>query len=186
MITSQKGNTTLTKFKTNIFETALAILTLLSIVGLCLYFYDLNNPNPTQDNPFETFDNNTGIIKISIASLFSKSIFLVCYLLLAFDKFRHNKKVLTVYIISALIIAFLQWYKLYFGSTFYYGEVRDKQGLMFPLLASFMVTLAIWKIDCSKTVSHNLAIKIILTGVINTGLYILWTQVYEQWNLWQS
>jgi hypothetical protein len=25
-----------------------------------------------------------------------------------------------------------------------------------------------------------------LTGLINVGLYFLWTQVYEPWNLWQS
>lgn len=176
----------MTKFNTNIIETALAILTLLSVVGLCMYFYDLNNPNPAQDNPFKTFDNNSGIIKISIASLVSRSVFLSCFLLLAFEKFRHDKKILTVYIISALTIAFLQWYELYYGSTFYYGEVRDKQGLMFPILSSFMVTLAIWKINYTKTVNNNITVKLILTGVINIGLYILWTKVYEPWNLWQS
>ncbi len=174
------------QFRTNIFEIALATLTFLSIVGLCFYFYDLNNPNPTQDNPFKTFDNSPGIIKISIASLFVRSIFIICFLLLALDKFRRNKKLLTVYIFSALTIGFLQWYELYYGSTFYYGEVRDKQGFMFPLLASFMVTLVIWKINYSKTENRNLTIKLILTGVINIGLYFLWTQVYEPWNLWQS
>jgi formate-dependent nitrite reductase membrane component NrfD len=176
----------LTKFKTNIIEAALAILTLLSIVGLCIYFYDLNKPNQTQNNPFETFDNNIGIIKISIASLVSRSIFLGCFALLTFDKYRHDKKILTFYIISALTIAVLQWYELYFGSTFYYGEVRDKQGLMFPLLASFMLTLVIWKINYSKAKNSNLIIKLTLTGLVNIGLYFLWTQVYEPWNLWQS
>jgi len=176
----------LKQFKTNIFETALATLTFLSIVGLCFYFYDLNNPNPTQDNPFKTFDNNPGIIKIYIASLIMRIVFIVSFLLLAFDKFKQDKKILTVYLFSALTIGFLQWYELYFGSTFYYGEVRDKQGLMFPVLASFMVTLVVWKINYSQTESSNLIIKLILTGVINVGLYILWGQVYEPWNLWQS
>jgi hypothetical protein len=173
-------------FRTNIFETALAILTFLSIVGLCFYFYDLNNSNTTQDNPFQTFDNNPGIIKISIASLFARSIFIICFLLLALDKIKQNKNILTVYIFSALTIGFLQWYELYYGSTFYYGEVRDKQGLTFPLLASLMVTFVTWKINYSKTENRNLTIKLILTGIINIGLYILWTKVYEPWNLWQS
>lgn len=176
----------MTKFKTNIFETALATLTLLSIVGLFIYFYDLNNPDPTQDNPFKTFDNNPGIIKISIASLIARIVFVVCFLLLAFDKFRQDKKILTVYLFSALTIGFLQWYELYFGSTFYYGEVRDKQGLMFPLLASFMVTLVVWKINYSKAENRNLTIRLVLTGITNVGLYILWGQVYEPWNLFQS
>jgi hypothetical protein len=173
-------------FRSNIFETALATLIFLSIVGLCFYFYDLNNPNTTDDNPFKTFDNNPGIIQISIASFFARSIFIFCFLLLALEKFRQNKKILNVYIFSALTIAFLQWYEQYYGSTFYYGEVRDKQGLMFPLLASFMVTLVTWKINYSKNEKRNLTIKLILTGVINIGLYILWTLVYEPWNLWQS
>lgn len=171
------------KFKTNIFETALAILTLLSIVGLIIYFYDLNNTVQIQDNPFKTFDNNPGIINISIASLISKIIFIVCFLLLGFDKFRLDWKILTAYIITALIIAFFQWFELYYGSTFYYGEVRDKQGLMFPILASFMVTLAIWKINYSMKENFNLTLKLILTGVINVALYFLWTQLNEQWNL---
>jgi hypothetical protein len=176
----------LTKVKANIFETVLATLTLLSIVGLCFYFYDLQNHNPTQNNPFKEFENNPGIIKISIASLATRTIFIICFLLLSLEKFNQDKKILTIYILSAVTIGFLQWYKLYYGSTFYYGEVRDKQGLMFPLLASFMATLAICKINYTKTENRNLTIKLILTGAINVGLYILWTQVYEQWKLWQS
>lgn len=173
----------MTKFKTNIFETVLATLTLLSIVGLCFYFYELKKTNLAQGNPFKTFNNNPGIINISIASLVVRIIFIICFLILAVDKFRQNKKILTIYIFAALAIGFLQWYELYYGSTFYYGEVRDKQGLMFPLLASFMATLVIWKINYSKEENRNLTIKIILTGLTNIGLYFLWTQVYEPWNL---
>ncbi|QHT71369.1 hypothetical protein GXP67_34290 [Rhodocytophaga rosea] len=176
----------MTKFKTNIFETALAVLTLLSIVGLCFYFYELINPDPTQDNPFKTFDNNPGIIKISIASLIARTIFIICFCYLVVDKFKQDNKIITVYLFIALTIGFLQWYELYYGSTFYYGEVRDKQGLRFPLLASFMVTLAIWRINYTKTQNRNLIIKLVLTGLINFGLYFLWTQVNEPWNLWQS
>ena len=176
----------MTKFKTNIFETVLAILTLFGIVGLCLYFYELKYPNPTQDNPYKTFNNNEGIIKISIASLVARCVFVICFLLFLADKFKQNKKVLTAYILSALAIGFLQWYELYYSSTFYYGEVRDKQGLMFPILSLFMVTLAIWKINYSNAENRNLTTKLILTVIINGGLYFLWTQVYEPWNLWQS
>ena len=173
----------MTKFKTNIFETALALLTLLSIVGLSIYFYNLDNTDSLHDNPFKRFDNNPGIINISIASLISRIIFIICFLLLGFDKFRLDRKILTAYIITALIIAFLQWFELYYGSTFYYGEVRDKQGIMFPILASFMVTLAIWKINYSMEENLNLTLRLILTGVINVALFFLWTQLNEQWNL---
>lgn len=156
---------------------------MLSIIGLFIYFYDLNNPDPTQGNPFKTFDNNPGIIKISFTSLITRIVFVVCFLLLAFDKFKQDKKILTVYLFSALTIGFLQWYELYFGSTFYYGEVRDKQGLMFPLLAFFMVTLVIWKLNYSYDENRNLTTKLTLTAIVNGGLYFLWTQVYEPWKL---
>tara|TARA_R110002072_G_scaffold36005_2_gene106053 strand:+ start:85489 stop:85959 length:471 start_codon:yes stop_codon:yes gene_type:complete len=156
------------------------------MVGFCIYFYELFNPNSTQDNPFKLYDNNTGIIIISIASLSTRVVFIVCFLLLASVKFKYNKAILTAYILAALAIGFLQWFELYFGSTFYYGEVRDKQGLMFPILASFMMTLVIWKLNYSQKEDNNLNLKFILTGLINIGLYFLWGQVYEPWNLWQS
>lgn len=164
----------------------IASLTFLSLVGLCFYFYDILFPDFSQSNPFETFNNNPGIIKISIASFVVRIIFISSFILLAFDKFKNNKIVPSIYISAALIIAFLQWFELYYGSTFYYGEVRDKQGLMFPILASLMLTLSIWKINYTKIESQNLKIRLVLTGIFNIGLYVLWTQVYEYWNLWQS
>lgn len=174
------------KLKSNIFESALAILTFLSMVGFCFYFYELFHLNPTLDNPFKLYDNNPGIINISIASFVTRAVFILCFFLLASEKFRYEKKVLIVYLITALTIGFLQWFELYYGSTFYYGEVRDKQGLMFPLLASFMATLVIWKINYSRSQGTNLNLKLILTGLVNIGLYFLWGQVFEPWNLWQS
>ena len=176
----------MTKFNLNIFEIIIASLTLLSLAGLCFYFYDILFPDFSQNNPFETFNNDPGIIKISIASFVARIIFILSFISLVFDKFKQNKIILGIYISSALIIAFLQWYELYYGSTFYYGEVRDKQGLMFPVLASLMLTLSIWKINYTKIESQNLKIRLVLTGILNVGLYVLWTQVYEHWNLWQS
>ncbi len=163
-----------------------ASLTFLSLVGLCFYFYDILFPDLSQSNPFETFNNNPGIIKISITSFVARIIFILSFVSLVFEKFKQNKIILGIYISSALIIAFLQWYELYYSSTFYYGEVRDKQGLMFPILASLLLTLSIWKINYTKIESRNLIIKLILTVILNIGLYVLWTQVYEIWNLWQS
>lgn len=142
--------------------------------------------NSRIENPYFTYDNNLGIIAISIALFVLKLIFLSVFLLIALDKFLKENYALAIYIFSALSIAILQWYELYYGSTFYYGEVRDKQGLSFPFLASFLVTLSIWKICYSKSEINNFMIKIIFTIVINLGLYLLWTQVYESWNLWQS
>jgi hypothetical protein len=172
--------------KANIYESALAATTLLSIVGICFYFYEVINPSPVQDNPFRVFDTNPGIIKISVASLISRIIFIICFVILYASKYQSNKVVLAVYLLAALVVGFLQWFELYYGSTFYYGEVRDKQGLMFPVLASAMVTLIVWKVDYLKAKKQNLLVKLALVGLVNIGLYLLWIQVGEPWNLWQS
>jgi hypothetical protein len=146
----------------------------------------LRNSNPIEDNPFKTFDNNPGIIRLSIASLAARAIFIICFLLLATRKFKQNVKIIALYILTSVTIAFLQWFELYYGSTFYYGEIRDKQGMMFPFLGSLMITLGIWKINYSKLEQRTVIIKLILTCLINAGLYVLWTQVYDSWNLGQS
>jgi hypothetical protein len=172
--------------KVNIFDTVTAILTLLSIIGLGLYFYELAYPDLTQEDPFRMFNSNGGIIKISIASIISRLVFFVFFLILSTRAYQDNILAKFVYVTSALVIGFLQWYELYYGSTFYYGEVRDKQGLMFPALSSLMVTLVIWKINYSKFTNRNLTIKIVMTGLINLGLYMFWKLVSESWNLWQS
>jgi hypothetical protein len=173
------------KSRANIFETGLVVLTLLSVVGLGLYFYDTFF-GPIDEDPFKTYNTNEGVIKIATASIISRTIFIILFLVLLADTYHNSVFVKSIYLLLALIIGLLQWYELYFGSTFYYGEVRDKQGLGFPLLASLMVTLVIWKIKYSKAESRNMTIKIVLTGLINLGLYLLWRQVYEPWNLWQS
>jgi hypothetical protein len=176
----------LTKSALNFFETGVVILTLLSIVGLGVYFYDIIYPEFTEYNPFDDYYTNAGIIKISIASVISRVTFLVLFVVLLTQRYRDSLTLKLIYLLSALIIGFLQWYELYYGSTFYYGEVRDKQGLMFPSLGSFMVTLVIWKIKYANDDLRNSATKAILAALLNVGLYLLWRLVYEPWNLEQS
>lgn len=138
-------------------------------------------------DPFYAYRHNPVIINISIASLVFRLAFVG--LLIYFNIKPHHQKGKTLwyaFFISGFAAAFLQWYELYHGSTFYYGEVRDKQGLMFPLLASFIATLMIWKFPAPINVQRNLIWKLILTALVNIGLYILWLNVYEPWNLFQS
>ncbi len=41
---------------------------------------------------------------------------------------------------AILIVGLLQWIEMWYGSTFYYGEVRDKQGLGFPLASLLLMS----------------------------------------------
>lgn len=170
--------------KSNIFETALAFLVLLAVVFSIINLIEIDG-EPI-GNPFAQYYSNPVIRIIQILEFISYSCFLLLFTLLCFDKYRKNLAVLIGYLTSAFAIAALQWYELYYGSTFYYGEVRDKQGLGFPVFSSFMVTLKIWKINYSKNRDVDLTVKLVLTGIINFSLYQLYGQVYESWKLWQS
>lgn len=174
----------MTILKTNILEAGLAIIVLLSIAAPVIYFYDLTHPTP--DSPFSTYNTHSGIIRLSIASMMARMTFTVCFFLLTLETYKQNSKILIIYLLSALLIGFLQWFELYYGSTFYYGEVRDKQGLTFPILASLLATFVIWKVNYTSAENRNRMIKVVLTAIVNTGLCFLWTQVYEHWNLGQS
>jgi uncharacterized BrkB/YihY/UPF0761 family membrane protein len=170
----------------NIFEAALAFIVFLAIVFSIIDFVDFNSSESEVGNPFAAYYSNPGIIRITILKFLSFCFFFLLFIALSVEKFKNLNILLGAYLFSALAIAFLQWYELYYGSTFYYGEVRDKQGLGYPILSSLMVTLIIWKLNYSNSKERNLIIKLILTGVINIGLYQVYNLVYESWNLWQS
>lgn len=172
--------------KSNIFETALAFLVLFTIVFYIINAIGIESPNAQVGNPFTEYYSNPGIRRIQALKFISYCCFLLLFVLLCFENYKKNIAVLTSYLTSAFAIAALQWYELYYGSTFYYGEVRDKQGLGYPVLSSFMVSLIIWKINYSKNRDVDLTVKLVLTGIINFSLYQLYGQVYESWKLWQS
>ncbi|WP_187263969.1 hypothetical protein [Pontibacter beigongshangensis] len=172
--------------KSTIFETALALLVPFAIILSVINYIPIEGLETAVSDPFADYYSNPGIRRIHCFKTIAWFSFLLFFTLQCFDKYRKNTAVLTTYLTSAFAIAALQWFELYFGSTFYYGEVRDKQGLGFPVLSSFMVTLVIWKINYSTNRDIDLTIKLILTGVINFSLYQLYLQVYEPWKLWQS
>lgn len=169
-----------------IAEAALVILIFLSFVGLGEYFLNLNKIYTPSENPFQGYERNPGIVKISIASAVSQFLFLGCYICLSFERNRNDIRLILLYIIAAISISFLRWYELYYGSTFYYGEVRDKQGLMFPVISSMLMALVALKCNYSRVEKRNYTIKIALALLINIGLYVLWLQVQESWQLIQS
>ena len=149
-------------------------------------FYDIENSSNKFENPFHDYYANSGIIKIIISYSILKLLYISCFLIMKFKKYENVKIIKPIYLIIAVLIGILNWFELYYGSTFYYGEVRDKQGLIFPIYASLMFTFAICNLNYAKKHNINLIIKIILTIILNLGLILLWERVYEKWNLWQS
>ena len=176
----------MTKNKTNIFEKSIVILTIISLIILGIEYYDIANPDKNYINPFQNYYSNSGIVKILISYSVLKLLFISCFLILQFEKYEKTELLKLIYLIIAVLIGILNWYELYYGSTFYYGEVRDKQGLMFPIYASLMFTFVIFKLNYSKKLNVNFIIKIILAIILNSGLILFWEKIYEKWNLWQS
>ncbi|MDX5442845.1 MAG: hypothetical protein LPJ89_03585 [Hymenobacteraceae bacterium] len=168
--------------KYNIFEVVLASFVFISAL---LYAVDFIIPD-SGSNPFEQYYSNAGIIYIINARLTACLLFLVLFFFTNHYRFRSSKLLKFLYLLAAVTIAFLDWYELYYGSTFYYGEVRDKQGLGFPVFSSYMITFVIWKINYSENTNTYLYIKLILTAIINLALYQFYGYVYELWKLWQS
>ena len=130
-------------------------------------------------DPFREYYTNKGIILIFIARLiFWLS---VCVLGIIWIK---NKTIRPLYLnlllLFILIIALLQWFELWYGSTFYYGEVRDKQGLGVPILSIVLQIYILLRLEIKKRTLIGLISLII---IINYGIYSL---VYENWKLYHD
>lgn len=84
----------------------------------------------------------------------------------------------------SIIIGLIPWIELWYGSTFYYGEVRDKQGLGFPFVQSLFLLYPIWITEHEIT---KLSTKKILASLlVFVILGIVFKLAYEPWKLWQS
>jgi hypothetical protein len=93
----------------------------------------------------------------------------------------------------ALAGAILTWLELWYGSTFYYGEVRDKQGLPFTInnggpLGSFaFVTYVLWALPLANSRRvPALVTKGIATLILLLAHWLIFRLVEEPWRVWQS
>lgn len=85
-----------------------------------------------------------------------------------------------ILLLLVLIIALLQWFELWYGSTFYYGEVRDKQGLGVPILSIVLQIYILLRLGKKRAMVIGLIALII---IMNYGIYSL---VCENWGLYHD
>ncbi|EMO77065.1 hypothetical protein LEP1GSC127_1835 [Leptospira kirschneri str. 200801925] len=88
------------------------------------------------NDPFSIYFQNLGILVLFWLSVVV-SIFIPILIAIR-NRMNFPKFTLQVFIIVAAI---LPWTEMYWGSTFYYGEIRDKSGL--PLNTIFLVLLVV-------------------------------------------
>jgi hypothetical protein len=159
-------------------------ISVIAVIGLILSCINMLLPEheygSKEYDPFRNYYTNKGIVLIFITRLFFW--LTVCILGIIWIK---NKTIRPLYLnlllLSVVTIALLQWFELWYGSTFYYGEVRDKQGLGVPILSIglqiyFSLRLGIKK----RTLLIGLIVLII---IMNYGIYSL---VYENWKLYHD
>jgi hypothetical protein len=156
-------------------------ISIIAVVGLI--FSCLNMFLPEQEygakgfDPFREYYTNKGIVMIFAARLFFW--LLICIIGINWFRTKEIRPVFfNIFLALILIIALLQWFELWYGSTFYYGEVRDKQGLGVPVLSIILQIYVCLRLGFK---SRSLLIVLILFIVImNYGIYSL---VYESWSL---
>lgn len=148
--------------------------------------------NENYKNPFFTYYQNPGIQLISKLALAVDMG--VAALILVWAVARSKAKfLLYILLLLASVGAFLTWFELWYGSTFYYGEVRDKQGLPVGvnnggIIGSFVfLTYLLWRVDVrSMPARTQVPIKVVLTVGLFFFQKVLVGILAEPWKIWSS
>ena len=146
-----------------------------------------NNPA----NPYYNYFQDTGIKFIYVVNF----IFNTSLIFLIFIQIKKITFIKTDFLINTILILaiLLIWFELWYGSTFYYGEVRDKQGLPFGvnnfglfgsiLFFGYLILRIKFNLD---SVTKILFLKITLLVLAIVIQVFLINNLEESWKLWQS
>jgi hypothetical protein len=166
----------------NILFTYFLILVTYYNIGLLL-------TNNNTDPEYLYMQNiNIRIIYYASITLNIITLIILFYLYLTKKKDNQNSQNIFFFLFS-LICLFLVLYELYIGSTFYYGDVRDKQGL--PLSINnmgFIGSIVYLSFSLSKFVKNKIKYrKYFYFVVINVSIVafhiILYYLLRKPWNL---
>jgi len=133
-------------------------------------------------NPFYDYYNNQGIILIE---LFKIILWLGILLIGIAWAMKRNIEYKWIYLILifCLLLFISRWIEFWYGSTFYYGEVRDKQGLVFPVFELCLLFYAIWRYKLELISKKQIIIKSIVS-ILTTLFFVgLWFAMYDVWEL---
>lgn len=134
-------------------------------------------------SPYREYNNNEGIFKIKSLDIFFQFQLLILMIIWFFNKKVNRKKISFYLSILAIIIGVLVWFEYWYGSTFYYGEVRDKQGIVFPVFSTILISYPFWNIEFTKSRRTNFKLSIALTIMTIICLFLFYNSVRESWIL---
>jgi hypothetical protein len=162
---------------------------LIAVIGLILYYWNISLPNGDYGNkdfdPYYDYNTNRGIILIqSINAILWLGILLIGFYWIK----RRSIDYKWIYFILSfcIILAVTKWIEIWYGSTFYYGEVRDKQGLYFPVLKLLLIFYAVWRFKLEVIEKKQIIIKTIVSILIAAIFLTIYLSKYDTWNIGQS
>ena len=133
-------------------------------------------------NPFYEYNNNKGIILIYTANTILIFGIVLIGIVWAIKRDIDYKWVYVIFIFCILLFI-SRWIEFWHGSTFYYGELRDKHGLTFPRIRLLLVFYAIWRYKLELINKKQIIIKVIVAILITLFFLGFYYVVYDIWRL---
>jgi len=174
----------------------------ISMAILFLIFFILMNDAQTNTESsfykiYHLYQENAIISTIYKISTYLDLILIVLFLIKIFLSFKDltklNNYLSYLILIICLISIFLYWFELYYGTTFYYGEIRDKHGLYLctinnGILGSIFFSIISLKIILDKfDNTKNKNITFLSLSILVAFLHFVIFKLLETpWNMWQS
>lgn len=141
--------------------------------------------HPQEVFPFTDYYLNTGVRAISMIRMILCITLASGFIWFAVKK-RLSRIMFNLLLVLIVILSVLMWFELWWGSTFYYGEVRDKQGLVFPFGSILGLSYVALRIKVPLRYDDQPSWRWLAILVITTLLWLLWEVVCDPWNLYQS
>ena len=126
-------NTFIEKIMLNIKRNKFELFDILIITNIAFALFLILAPDNIKsypDSPFYEYFNNIGI-KVIYAIVIVLDSLLFIFIILKSIKIIQKPNIRFFIIAICIILSLIIWLEFWYGSTFYYGEVRDKQGLPF-------------------------------------------------------
>lgn len=146
----------------------------------------------TSGEPYADYYHNVGV-RLIILSALGTDLLIILVVFLSYRELPAKQSLVSALLVLSVVGAILSWTELWYGSTFYYGEVRDKQGLPFevnnfgPIGSFIFLTYALWRISLLPDRNSRVrTMKMVGTLLLLLLHFLLFRLVEEPWKLWQS
>ena len=147
--------------------------------------------DPNYVDPYAKYNANPGIRALNLAATALDATIVIMVAVGAIRRFLPAAHRFVLMLLSVFAAVFT-WVELWYGSTFYYGEVRDKQGLPFGVnnggaLGSFIfLSYVVWTISLPDTRVPRVVVRVGATIALLAAHALVLQSVEEPWKLWQS